>query len=357
MIDFISSRNGRFYSEGKPFRFIGANMYELANVDSATTGSMLQDAADEGFRVVRFWNFHPVSKDKLNEICELAKINNLYLIPVLADTTGYLQSFSIDAEWYRSGYKETYLPYVKDLVSSFKQAKEILLWEIINEPFTDSFQDIFNFAKEVSETISAADPNHLISIGTIGGIGDKFGNSFSRFSLSNFEKLYSIKTLDAVSLHDYSFGSTLLERLDIYNRLKGLHNTSNKYSALSDFINYFPDMIDKFTLKSFNKTFDFPLTLRSIWKKYNSMNLAAAKKLSKPVYIGEVGFKKSLNEMRKIVMEKELREYFNSDISGVLLWSFESQGKSIDGHDYGFDKNDKFGEVVRIFDFSSAVSD
>ncbi|HMQ67663.1 MAG TPA: cellulase family glycosylhydrolase [Ignavibacteria bacterium] len=350
MTDFISSVNGRLYSDGKPFRFIGANMYELANVDSATTELMLRDAADEGFRVVRFWNFHPVSKDKLKEICEFAKAYKLYVIPVLADTTGFLQSFSIDPDWYRSGYKKIFLPYIIEMVSSFQNANEIMLWEIINEPFTESFQDMFNFAKAVSETIRTEDPNHLISIGTIGGIGDKFGNSFSRFSLSGFEKLYSIKTLDAVSLHDYSFGSTLFERLDIYNRLKGKHDTSKKYSSLSDLINYIPDKIDKFTLGSFNKTIDFPLSLRSLWKRYNRMNLASAKNLNKPVYIGEVGFKKSLNEMRKVVMEKELKEYFNADISGVLLWSFESQGKSIDGHDYGFDKKDKFGEVVKIFD-------
>lgn len=82
------------------------------------------------------------------------------------------------------------------------------------------------------------------------------------------------------------------------------------------------------------------------------MNLSSAKKLNKPVYIGEVGFKKSLKEMRKIILNKELKEYFAAGISGVLLWSFESQGKSMDGHDYGFNKNDGFGEVVKIFDLN-----
>lgn len=326
-------------------------MYELANVDSATTELMLRDAAEEGFKVIRFWAFHQAEKKKLDEICELAKSYNLFIIPVLADPTGYLQSFSIDPEWYRSGYKKTYLPYVNDIVSSFRHVSEILLWEILNEPNTESFQDIFNFTKHVSETIRNEDPNHLISIGTIGGIGDNFGNSFSRFSLTNFEKLNCINTLDAVSLHDYSFGSTLLERVDIYHRLKGKHDASNLYSSLSNIINYFPDKADELTLRSFDKTFDFPLSVRSLWKRYNRMNLISAKKLNKPVYIGEVGFKKSLKELRKIVLEKELKEYFESGVSGVLLWSFESQGRSLDGHDYGFDKSDGFGEVIRIFEF------
>lgn len=352
MSDFISSQNGRFVFKEKPFSFIGANMYELANVDSAATELMFRDAAEEGFKVIRFWAFHPLEKKKLNEISELAKSHNLFIIPVLADTTGYLQSFRIDPEWYRSGYEKTYLPYVKDIVSSFRHVKEILLWEIINEPNTESFQDIYNFTKHVSETIRNEDPNHLISIGTIGGVGDNFGNSFSRFSLTNFDRLYSINTLDAVSLHDYSFGSTILERIDIYHRLKGKHKTSDIYSSLSNLINYLPDKADKLTIRSFNKTIDFPLSLRSVWKKYNRMNLSSAKKLNKPVYIGEVGFKKSLKEMRKIILNKELKEYFAAGISGVLLWSFESQGKSKDGHDYGFNKNDGFGEVVKIFDLN-----
>lgn len=326
-------------------------MYELANVDSATTELMFKDAAEEGFNVIRFWAFHQIALEKLTEICDLANANNIHIIPVLADPFGYLQSFKINPDWYRSGYKKTYIPYVKNLVSLFRHRPEILLWEIINEPFTNSFQDIFNFTKDTSETIRFYDSNHLISIGTIGGVGDKFGNSFSRFSLTNFEKLYSINTLDAISLHDYSFGSTLLERVDLYYRLNGKHNLSNRYSSLSNIINYLPENADKLTLKYFDKTFDFPLTLRSVWKRYNRMNLSSAKRLNKPVYIGEVGFKKSLNEMRKIVLQKELKEYIKAGVSGVLLWSFESQGKSLDGHDYGFTKSDGFGKAVEIFDF------
>ncbi|MBP9191657.1 MAG: cellulase family glycosylhydrolase [Ignavibacteria bacterium] len=350
MNDFVSSRCGSFSLNGKPFRFIGTNMYELANVDSSVTKLMFEDAVNEGFKVIRFWAFHPIEKNKLTEICDLAETFKVFIIPVLADTTGFLQSFKINSEWYRSGYKNTYLPFIKNLAYAFKDRRKILLWEIINEPNTDSFQDMYDFTKHTSESIRETDPNHMVSVGTIGGIGDKFGNSFSRFSLTNFEKLYSIKTLDAVSLHDYSFGSTVFERLDLYHRFKGNQNASDKYSSLSDLINYFPEKADEFTLRSFNKTIDFPLSLRSIWRKYNKMNLSSATKLNKPVYIGEVGFKKNLNDLRKVVLRMELENYFNSGIPGVLLWSFESQGKSLDGHDYGFDKSDGFGKVVKIFD-------
>ena len=96
----------------------------------------------------------------------------------------------INDEWYLSGYKKNYLKNVIDLLSEFSDRKEILLWEMINEPASSNFDSVFNFTKDVSAEFKKNNSNHLLSVGTIGGIGDKFGNEFSRFNNSNFEKLY-----------------------------------------------------------------------------------------------------------------------------------------------------------------------
>ena len=344
--NFVTSKNSDLLLSGKPFRFIGANMYELANVDSQITELMIRDAFNEGFTVIRFWAFEPMGKNELTEICDIAKEYNIKIIPVLADTWGYLQNYKIDSNWYKNDFKKKYISYVSDIVSSFKDREEILLWELINEPTTDSFEDIFNFTKYASELIKAKDSNHLISIGTIGGIGDKFGNFFSRFNSDNFKNLYSINTLDAVSIHDYSYSSTIFERLDILQRTKGKSKSSELLRSIDKFLNSVPDSIDKTTLSKYGKTFDFPFTIRKVWKNFNSKNIEIAKQLKKPIYIGEIGFKKSLNEYRKIILEKELKKCFDEGVSGILLWSFESQRKSLDGHDYGFGVQDGFGEVI-----------
>ncbi|MDQ3021102.1 MAG: cellulase family glycosylhydrolase [Bacteroidota bacterium] len=345
--NFIYSEHCSFFLEDEPFRFIGANMYELAHVDSATTELMIEDAAREGFKVIRFWAFEPTSKNKLKEICDIVNEYKIKIIPVLADTWGFLQNYRIEGDWYREGYKKNYIKYVSDIVGSFKEQPEILLWELINEPSTESFEDIYNFTKDASEKIKSIDSNHLLSLGTIGGIGDKFGGFFSRFNSGNFETLYSIKSLDTVSIHDYSFSSTVFERLDIFQRLKGNYKSSELYKSIADAVNFFPGLIDNATLKKFDKTYDFPLTIRKIWKTYNSKNISIAKRLKKTVYIGEIGFKKNLNEFRKIVLENELKRYFKEGVSGILLWSFESQGRSLDGHDYGFGIEDGFGETIK----------
>ncbi|MEP7146346.1 MAG: cellulase family glycosylhydrolase [bacterium] len=344
--NFVTVKDGKFYLCKKTFSFIGANMYELASVASSITEAMLRDAAGEGFRVVRFWAFEPAKKNKLTEICDFANELKLKIIPVLSDPTGYLQNYKIENEWYQTGYKNNYLKYAADLVSSLKDRNEILLWELINEPVTDSFEDLYNFTKGASEKIKSADPNHLISIGTIGGVGDKFGNFFSRFKIENFEKLYSIETLDCVSIHDYSFNSTLFERLDILYRLKGKQKSSEFYSVVNKIINFIPFEIDKLTLRKLNDTLDFPATLRSIWRSFNRRNVQIAEKLNKPLYVGEVGFKKALGGLRKSVLEMEIKNYFDEGVAGVLLWSFEARGRSLDGHDYGFNSEDGFAEFI-----------
>lgn len=344
----VTIKDRLFYLE-KPFRFVGANMYELAYVDHDVAREMLKEAASHGFKVVRFWAFDKADRKNLEAICNLAADFNIRLIAVLSDPSGYLQSYTVTNEWFEGGYKKKFLPYALDVVSSFKDRYEIMLWEIINEPLTDSFTGIYEFTKECSEKIKQAASDNLVSIGTIGGVGDKFGNNFSRFSISNFEKLNSIETLDAISLHDYSFNATVFERLDIFYRLKGKFKWSGSMSAINDLLNFIPNAIDKFTLKNFNRTYDFPLTLRSLWKYYNKKNFAIAKKLNKPLYIGETGYKKSLNDLRSKVLENELRNYFDNEVAGVLLWSFESQGRSLDGHDYGFNLNDNFSDQIIKF--------
>lgn len=344
---FITVRNGNFIYNSNVFRFIGCNMYELANVDSSIASLMIKDAYEEGFQVIRFWAFEPVDYNKLKEICDQAEFYKLKLIPVLADTWGYLQDYKIDKDWYKEGFKSNYLSYVKDITRYFKNRNEIMLWELINEPASESFSDIYNFVKVISETVRTIDPDHLLSLGTIGGIGDKFGNQFSRFNVSNFKNLYSLKTLDAISIHDYSFNSNLLERLDIMFRLKGNHNKAQLMKTLEKLFGFFSVKIDKFTIEKYNDTFNFPFTLRKVWNTFNNKNLIIAEKLNKPLYIGEVGFKKEFKELRKKILSIELKKYFDIGVSGVLLWSFESRNKSLDGHDYGFDINDGFDDVIK----------
>jgi len=348
--EFVKNTGGEFTIAGKPFRFIGANVYEAANVERDVMKGIISEAAIEGFKVLRFWLFENRGIDeqliRLNAICDEANSIDMKLIVSLADKWGYLQNYTTDEKWYESNYKGEYLDYVKGIVSGAKHRNEIMIWELINEPMTESFETFHNFAKHVSEEIKTVNENHLVSIGTVGGIGDKFGGYFSIFKRSNFEKIYNLPSLDAVSLHDYSYDAGILERLDVLNRLNGNYRTAAIFEKTNELLNKFFNKADEAYLKRDRLIYP-PLTLRQIWNSFNKKNIEFAKSINKPVYIGEAGFKRNSRRNRLKILDIDIMNKFASGVSGYMLWSFESQGCNNDGHGYGFGNDDGFGEVVK----------
>jgi len=348
--DFVKNTNGNFTFGNKPFRFVGTNVYELANLESGITKKIIDDSAEAGFTVLRFWLFEnkPITGviKKLNEICDAVNPCGIKLIISLADKWGYLQNYKIDEAWYKGGYRSEYLKYVKTITGEFKHRPEIMIWELINEPETDDFNVFYDFARVSSEEIKRVNENQMLSVGTVGGVGDKFGSYFSVFNKSNFRKLYSLNSLDAVSLHDYSYDSGLFERLDILYRFKGEPKKAERYSRLGNSIEKpFAGMDGYFLMKG--KLFRFPLTLRWIWNIYNSRDISFARSVGKPVYIGEIGFKNIPGRNRISIMDLDITEKFNAGVGGIMLWSFEAQGWNKDGHDYGFGLGEGIEEIVK----------
>lgn len=347
---FVKNTGGSFTLNNKPFRFIGANVYELGNLDERITQKIIDESVEFGFTVLRFWLFEnkPVNEQvkKLNRICDAVKPFGIKLIISLADKWGYLQNYKIDESWYKEGFRSNYLNYVKTLTAEFLNRSEIMIWELINEPETDNFNVFYDFAKEVSEEIKKVNENHLLSVGTVGGVGDKFGTYLSVFNKSNFRKLYSLDSLDAVSLHDYSYDSGLFERLDILYRFKGELKKAERFSSIGNAVNKPFAGIDKYFLKK-GKLNNFPLTLRWLWNIYNNRDVSFARKYGKPVYIGEIGFKNIKGRDRVKIMNIDIERKFAQGVGGIMLWSFESQGWNKDGHDYGFGLGEGIEDVVK----------
>lgn len=321
-------------------------MYELAFMEKNVSDRMIEDAFNEGFKVIRFWAFEPLKPEKLIDLCNTANKFSIYLIPVLADKWGYMQDYVVNDEWFATGYKNTYLPYAIKMVSALKDTPVILLWEVINEPESDSFDVFYNFIRDVATRIKKADENHLLSIGTIGGLGSKYGGELTRFSTKNFRKLYEIPFLDAVSVHDYSFDATIAERLDTLYRFKGKHYSAKLFELTNYYITYIPLLVKRLWLKKFGKSITFPFTLKWLWRNYIGKNISIARELKKPFYLGEIGYKNNLKLDRIKIVENEMEKYFKKGIQGFLLWSFEAQGWSKDGHNYGFTKQDNFRDVI-----------
>lgn len=344
---FVKNTGGQFTIDGKPFKYVGCNMYSLAWEKSETTDKMLQDAAKEGFTVVRFWADKRTTPAKMQEILDACAKYGLKVIPVLANHWALKPAENPNDQWYREGYKKEYLPAAETMARMFKDRPEVMLWELINEPETHTFENIQSFTQDVSTRLKALDPNHMVSIGTIGGVVDRFGSQISRVSTANYKKLSAIPTLDALSIHDYSYDATILERLDLNARNHGKPDVAKKFGYLDGIVSYMGRKVDNFALKHFDTMLFKPWTMRGLWRHNNQKDLQIAKDLGKPLYVGEVGFKKMHGDDRKKLLELDMQDYFNKGAQGYMLWSFEAQGRSIDGHDYGFTPKDGFGPLIQ----------
>lgn len=346
---FVKNINGQFSLDGQPFRFVGTNMYSLAREKPEIQNAMLKEAAEQGFTTVRFWAYenYGATPEILTRLADMAQEHNLKLIPCLADRWVMSEEDLKNDHFYTEGYKRDYLPRTLEMTTALKDRPEIMMWELVNEPETEAFESMYTFSKTVSEAIKAENPNQLVSLGTIGGIGDKFGSQMSRFNTDNFKKLYSIPSLDAASIHNYSYDATVLERLDIMYRFSGEESKGAQFGKADKILSWASRQIDDLALNTLGTQIQRPLTLRGVWHDMNKQNIADTKALGKPLYVGEVGFKKFHGEDRKNLLRVDMANYIDEGVQGYTLWSFESQNRSIDGHDYGFKAEDHLEPVVR----------
>jgi endo-1,4-beta-mannosidase len=308
-MEYVRSDKGKFWVGENEFRFRGANMYELLSVPEGdpleTAEKMLLDAKGEGFEVIRCWAFEPTDSNHVHKVCDIAGKLGIRLILCLADKWGYRQGYQINKDWYTGGFEGAYLQYAKYMVRELKDRAEIMIWELVNEPI-GAAKDLFNFADRVSQELKVISPEHIFSMGTVGGLGG---------SAKSFRKINSIPTIQAASIHDYSYDSRIFERLETYFKFKGKKSVAEIFRKVDKLI---------------------PISIRGIWRRAIERDIAAAHALNKPVYIGEAGYKKRAEVEWYKIVEAEALRYFELGVWGFLLWSFESQGWSKDGHGYGF---------------------
>jgi hypothetical protein len=225
---FVQRSGTQFSLNGQPFRFVGINRYGAANSAAYSCGSsgdqttylaqMFQDVQTEaGGTVLRFWAFQSYTNGGtdwtgIDTVVATAKANGFKIIPVLenqwADCT--LGGYKYDT-WYSSGYKSpyggyalSYRDYVGQIVNRYKNEPTIMAWMLMNEAEckntsgTANPTALYNFAVGMSGYIKSLDPNHLVTLGTIGDGGQPGTES------NNYLNLYAISTIDFAEAHDYN---------------------------------------------------------------------------------------------------------------------------------------------------------
>jgi hypothetical protein len=206
------------------------------------------------------------------------------------------------SSWYTGGYMATqpglltpYRDFVAEVVTRYKDDPTVLMWQLINEaevkptaaggclPGTQSHDTLSAWATDVSGLIKSIDPDHLVSLGTIGS--GQCGASYTEY-----QALHAIPTIDVCEFHDY---------YDPYVPIPG------------DFWNGMQRRIDQ------------------------------CNALDKPLFVGELGIIPNNSggtlAGRAAALQGKRDAQFGAGIDGILAWDWSSLGSTYDNYDIGPD--------------------
>lgn len=226
--DFVSSHLGHFWVNGQPFRFVGFNMrafvhYGYNDIAGGTThadkSTNLFEMQQWGAKVARVFvpyrelTFQQIG-DRLDAALHLASQYNIRLIVTLTDSyavtvlypPGDFQYHTqkpgdmMNEYWYEQAYQVNYKPMVLYLVNRFKNDPTVFCWQLGNEmkcpwEFSGTGNDLLPFCQDMTASIRAIDPIHMISLGSGG----------SSFALLDHTETRQVNQLfDFLTVHTYN---------------------------------------------------------------------------------------------------------------------------------------------------------
>lgn len=319
---FVQQSGPKLTLNGKPFRFVGFNLYDAAASDvySCSPNTRLDDAAlartlayihdKAGATVVRFWAYQTYTAGGTNfsgvdRFLAAADKAGLHVLPVLEDGPGYCSTGQSgvplnkadSGTWYSKGYRtpygsahQSYRSYVGVMARHYRNNATILGWTMMNEAETskrESDQSVLvPFAKDIASVIHRADPNHLVTLGTQ-------SNGAPGASGRDFAAVYGLRGLDFTEVHDYAYYGSDTEAMP-----------GSQMGTL-------------------------PSPTSSACRRTNAKiacSFAIAKKLHKPIVVGESGIQaqdQAGRESRAKLMSAKMKAAFSAGASGYLVWHLD----------------------------------
>jgi mannan endo-1,4-beta-mannosidase len=323
--DFVTRSGSSFELGGKPFRFVGFNLYDAASSDlySCSPSTHMSDATllstmkylhDElGTSVIRFWAYQTYTQggtdfSGMDRVVHDARSAGLRVIPVLEDgpgncstgTNNVSKAASQDDHWYTQGYKQpygsatlSYRDYVKVVARHYRDNPTIMAWMMMNEAETQTYNSggvtaLADFALDIGTLIRSVDPHHLITLGTQ-------GNGAPGGSGPDFTAIYRQPILDFVEVHDWArYGSDT--------------------EAMPGSVNGALPAVTSGECQSRTA----PI----------ACSFAIAKQLGKPLVVGEAGIAATDaagRQRRATLFQAKISAAFADGASGYLVWQLNTQ--------------------------------
>lgn len=232
---FVDTDGTDFTLEGEPYRFVGVNIYDAAASDRYAcdrslqmSPQVLEDTMRElhdvyGVTVVRFWAYQPYTSGgtdftAIDRVIATAREVGIRLLPVLEDGPGHCTTMDevvpkaeyLGDTWFTEGYQVPYgtarlsfRDYAQVMAARYRDEPTILGWSLMNEADTSARdgQDrsvLIDFTRDVAGLVRAADPNHLITVGTQ-------SNGARGASGTDFLAVYGLPEVDFAEVHDWGY--------------------------------------------------------------------------------------------------------------------------------------------------------
>ena len=312
--EFVTRSGTSLELNGEPYRFAGINIYN-ANSDgwcgyemrspgrlAAALGTL-----DPGTNAIRAWFTQPLSQNAAGTARDWSAFDNtlaqarargIRVIVTLSNHWGEcgnrVATGTKSPDWYQSGYMAvepgqltSYLDYVGEVVSRYRNDPTILFWQLMNEAETKDLVTgdcaaggetiLHDFAADVSSVIKTVDNNHLVSLGTLGG--PQCGPH-----REGFRTVHDVPTVDVCEYHDYS----PTEALPTFNYGDG---------------------------------YDNGLVSR----------VAICHDLGKPIFVGESGIPRSVGlASRAMQFQAKIRAQLGAGVVGFLAWNYADASEELD---------------------------
>lgn len=342
---FIQRNGASLQLAGRPFRFVGFNLYDAAASDiySCSPATRLTDRQltsalqyihqQAGASVIRFWAYQTYTAggtdfSGVDRVLHAAKAAGLRVIPVLEDgpgdcTTGR-PGVAKDAlpgdNWYTRGYRLpygnarlSYRDYVRVIARHYRDDPTILAWMMMNEAETHARDAhdrsaLVGFARDIGAVIRSVDPHHLITLGT--QANGAFGTSGR-----DFTDIYRLPVLDFAEVHDWADYGSDTEALPGSNSGRLPSPNSPACTALDAKI---------------------------------ACSFARARALGKPLIVGEAGISAHDDTSRKrraVLLDAKIGAAFTAGADGYLIWHLSSA--PTDGYDVIPAQHDPLFAVLR----------
>jgi mannan endo-1,4-beta-mannosidase len=306
---FVTAEGTELRLDGDPYRFTGMNVYNANSRGECwyalASGSGLDDALaamGPGVDAIRAWFFESLATtggerdwSGFDHTLAVARAHGVKVIPTLTnqwadcDPAGYKTG-----AWYEGGYNDSYRDWVTEVVSRYRNDPNILAWQLVNEaevkPSADATScspgaaDILtDFAADIGGWVKALDPEHLVSLGTIGGGQCGAANE-------DYEQVHAVDAIGLCEYHDYN-APTVPMPGDQWNGLQ--------------------------------------------------VRLDQCAELGKPLIVGETGIRPNdvggTFEDRADAFRAKLDAQFEAGVAGELVWAWSSLGSTLGDYDVGPD--------------------